>query len=81
MDDPPRFHLKYVHSGYLELPVCLGRISSLPSSSPSRLYGEKDEAGRVRFFFFPRLCLSTQESILSTLFPLCYSEPITRWGD
>lgn len=80
MDDPQRYHEKYVCSGYLQVPVCLGK-TSLPSMSPSCVYGAMDGAGRVRLFFPPRQCLSTQESILSTLFPLCYSEPITWWGD
>lgn len=65
---------------YNYLFICEGFLLFLPVS-PRCVYGEKDRAGRVRFFFPLWLCLSTQESILSALFPLCYSEPITWWGD
>lgn len=52
MDDPQRYHEKYVCSGYLQVPVCLGK-TSLPSMSPSCVYGAMDGAGRVRLFFSP----------------------------
>lgn len=67
---------------WLSTITCLsGKAFSVSSMSPSCVYREEDGAEPVRFFFFPSLCLSTKESILSTLFPLCYSEPITWWGD